>query len=690
TREYLRTAAREWRCLEAGDAEIPLTDVFVLLEAVGRRRPGPLERAPDLAEIPERVEHAGLTPGPEGPRPVGPEEVGAPVPLSVALREARHLVLLGEPGAGKTTTLQYIALWFAAQGAAADVTLHADLKVDEPCVPVRLDLRLLAEKLPASRAVLEEVLAGEVDRFLRKGPEVAQRLVREWRDSGRLFPLLDGLDEVPEGKREEVRKEITRFAASPDGSHCRVAVASRLAGYASLGGDFKEFILKPFQRPAEAWFFLSRWLAALKPEWREEAGERADRLLEEMGRTALRRITDNPLLLRMAAELYARKGEIARSRAELYRRWVEEEAWARALRRGAAEEEKKHALGRLEEVAWAMQNGLPLPELSRKEESLLRERMGLLARLGEERLVFAHRTFQEYFAARHLVRAWRANRPGAWAFLRPRLHLPEWREPLLLLAGELEGPEAADLVRRVLRTHRGLGEDARYERYLRRDFILALHLVGEAREFLQAIQTRLVARSRRLLGRRYVPSGLKRALIEALSALPADEALPDLLTALRDADVFVRLAAVMALGRIGDPHAVPGLLTALKDEEWTVRLAAAEALGRIGVPAVPDLLRVLRDADGNVRWAVAKALGRIGGPALSGLLGALRDADKWVRIAAAWALEKIGDPRAVSGFLEALRDADVDVRRAAAETLGRIGDPEAVPGLLEEERDEDG
>jgi hypothetical protein len=630
TLEYLRAAAGEWRSLETGGAPIPLTDVYVLLEVVKRPDPRPLEPRPDLAPLPERLEHAGPSPPPQAQRAGDGDE--APVPLSRALREARHLVLLGEPGAGKTTTLQYIALWFAVRAGAAQAvspydraqagsprhSLQTDLGIDEPCIPVRLDLRTLAGKLPATGAVLEEALAGEVDRFLRKGLETAQALVQAWRDSGRLLPLLDGLDEVPEGQREEVRSEVTRFARSPDGSRCRVVVTSRIAGYAFLGGDFKEFTLKPFQGE-EARGYLAHWLAALRPARRREEAEReADRLLEEMRRTALRRLTDNPLLLRMAAELYAEKGEIARSRAELYRRWVEEEAWERARKRGAQEREKGAALDRLEEFAWALQNGLEEPELSEEEQQLLRDRLGLLVRL-DSRLVFAHRTFQEYFAARRLARAWEENRPGAWAFLRPRLHLPDWREPLLILAGELEGPDAADLIRRVERAHRGLGESALYECYLRRDLLLALHLAGEARDLPAETRERLLARARRMWIRRGTTRDLKVALVRAAGALPSADALPALIGALEDENDWVRRAAAEALGGIGDRGAVPALIGALKDEKADVRQAAAGALGGIGDPrAVPALIGALKDEKADVRRAAVGALG--------GILGGIRPA----------------------------------------------------------------
>lgn len=136
-------------------------------------------------------------------------------------------------------------------------------------------------------------------------------------------------------------------------------------------------------------------------------------------------------------------------------------------------------------------------------------------------------------------------------------------------------------MRRVLRAHWGLGEGARYERYLRRDLILALRLAREAREIPSEVRRPLLDQARRALIRKGGPSARKVALISVLSTLPADDAIPALQEALRNEDADVRQAAAWALGEIGDPQAVPALQEALKDEDADVRRAAAEALGEI-------------------------------------------------------------------------------------------------------------
>ena len=71
-----------------------------------------------------------------------------------------------------------------------------------------------------------------------------------------------------------------------------------------------------------------------------------------------------------------------------------------------------------------------------------------------------------------------------WRFLRPRLHVPAWRETLLLLAGILSSQRSmlgGDLkpkqARRFIRCV--LWARSPWERSLRRDLVLAAHLLGE-------------------------------------------------------------------------------------------------------------------------------------------------------------------------------------------------------------------
>jgi HEAT repeat protein len=83
---------------------------------------------------------------------------------------------------------------------------------------------------------------------------------------------------------------------------------------------------------------------------------------------------------------------------------------------------------------------------------------------------------------------------------------------------------------------------------------------------------------------------------------------------LRSPDSNARRYAASALGGIGPEakEAVPALITTLKDQNVDVRRYAASVLGEIGPPAVPELIAALKDQDAEVRRHAASALEKNG------------------------------------------------------------------------------
>jgi HEAT repeat protein len=709
TERYLRAVADDWQYLtittRGDDRRLPLEGVFFMLQARPRPQPRPTDPPlPDIESTEQRLADAGdldprdmlRTADQENDRRSGAPKTAEPpppVPLDTVMQTDEHLAILGEPGAGKSTALQFIGLCYAR--VAAGQAVH-HLTVNRPAIPILLRLQVSASTIV--RSTLRTALCAEIQSRLQCQDEDANRLFDAWRQSPGLLVLLDGLDEVPADLRQSVREQIERSAHSRIG---RVILTSRPAGFLALGG-LQEYTLKPFaDADQEALPYLKGWLRVLKPEWpAQQVAEKAQSLIEQMqASAALRRLLNNPLLLRLSAQHFVATGAIARNRADLYRQWVEE-AWDRARQRGAAEQDKQQYLTALQALAWhmhtggdtsaaALQTALRNAGLAADDHTAadllhrLREQTGLLARLSEahtDRYLFSHMTLREYLVAMRLLNAWRRDARCTRRFLKLRLHLPAWREPLALLAGLLDEADAQRLLTWIMRAR------SPEERHLHRDLLLAAKLAVES-GYAQVMRGMLVPRLLRVLRSRRVGQSVRAAAARALGQIGAP-AVPGLLAALRDADWNARLAAAEALGEIGDAAAVPGLLAALRDASLYVREAAAKALGEIGAPAVPGLLAALRDADWNARLAAAEALGEIGAPAVPGLLAALRDESRQVRKAAAWELGKIGDAAAVPGLLAALGDADVDVREAAAWAL-RIGDAAAVPGLLAALRDAD-
>ncbi|MCP4544323.1 MAG: hypothetical protein GY832_45005 [Chloroflexi bacterium] len=720
---YLKAVAEECRWLETEGvdrARAALTDVFVMLEAVEspkRKERGDVPPPPEQAEEMGPKERATVPSGRRGAErekkaPPLPPPPPPPVPLSQALRAHNHLVILGEPGTGKTTMLQFVALCFAADGRA-----KTRLDLEEARVPVRVALR---EYDGVER--LDRFLIRWLDRAYASEP-----LVQDWLTEGRLAVLLDGLDQVPERRRTAVVEAIERFATTPEGRHCRIIVTSRIAGYRqgrSLGANFGQYTIRPFAGSGDAGPYAAGWLQVLTPMTAEAAEAEAKVLFDAMeGQSGLRRIMGNPLLLRLAVTVYVDTGELAHSRAELYRRHVEEVAWKRAEAREKPRWSYKQVEAALEAVAWALQTqaeqtAAALGEVVEEATGVadgrellghLRERQGLLAVYGYERgdlVAFRHLTFQEYFVARCLARAWFEDQEGDWCSLRPRLHHPAWREPLLLLGGMLDEVGATNLVRRVLQAH------SPYERELHRDLLLAAAIVGDGAPVPHDSASRVTDRLIRLYlnvrvkwrYRLIVPiGGWLFAIMSLWSLMPWHLSTlawwgiwfgprilgiiqllvwwewknPGLEQLKAPLSMFPRLQAVSTFPHRWSGRRFQGILGG-QIVNALVRLPISQQ-----AQARHTLIQSLRNPKRHVRSAVIWPLGEIGEPEdVKSLTRMLKDGFPDIRRRAVYALGKIGDPRAVEPLIQALWDTDWFVCLNAADALGEIGDPRAVEYLI--------
>lgn len=144
----------------------------------------------------------------------------------------------------------------------------------------------------------------------------------------------------------------------------------------------------------------------------------------------------------------------------------------------------------------------------------------------------------------------------------------------------------------------------------------------------------------------------------------------------------MKSACCSALGNIGDSFAVESLLTALNNSSENVRYSAANALGRIkDTRAVePHLIAMLSDPEIRVRSIAAVALGSIGDlRAITPLIGSLSDWHGNMRISAAYAIAQIGIP-AIEPLIDALSNPNENVRNSAVIALVHIGKP-AVDAL---------
>jgi hypothetical protein len=146
---------------------------------------------------------------------------------------------------------------------------------------------------------------------------------------------------------------------------------------------------------------------------------------------------------------------------------------------------------------------------------------------------------------------------------------------------------------------------------------------------------------------------------------------------------WIRLCAIGALENIGDVRVVaPLIMVALRDKDETVRLRAVVALDFIrDERAIEALILMLSDIEEDVRIRATSALVNFGESAVEPLIAVLGDKDQDVRFHAITALFKIRNVRAIELLISALQDRAGKVRNRAADALTYIGTPEALEAV---------
>lgn len=337
--------------------------------------------------------------------------------------ELRGLVLLGDPGTGKTTFLRQALL-----AALEDPTA---LGLSERTIPVFLPLRELGGERDLG-SFIQAQLPGRDPTF---EDDFGKRLVRR----GELFLLFDGLDEIAE---LEQREQVARWIESQLGNmrqSSHVLVSCRHAGYLvdiELNANFVELNLRHLDDEQMAQL-VHNWYASVEDDGLIPTGEalaRADALLEilqspQFGGAQMYEMARNPLLLTGICWVHLRHGQLGRARVELYEQCID--ALAKNWRRRCADEGKPFLLTReqqletlLRPAAAAMHEqrnrrasfadlrgpvaiALEHHELKGVEVDAFlrgaRDGAGLLSGIGEQQLEFIHLGFQEFLTAAQLV-----------------------------------------------------------------------------------------------------------------------------------------------------------------------------------------------------------------------------------------------------------------------------------------------
>jgi hypothetical protein len=145
-------------------------------------------------------------------------------------------------------------------------------------------------------------------------------------------------------------------------------------------------------------------------------------------------------------------------------------------------------------------------------------------------------------------------------------------------------------------------------------------------------------------------------IIEAIARIGDQSAVAPLIDIVQNEAAIISSVAAEALGKLGDVSAVKPLINCLSSSDKTLRWKAAIALGQLNDSmAVTPLIKALNDKNTNVRYYASEALGKLGDAhAVKALISLLSDTNRrqvmWsdrVCDAAAKALIEIGTPEAL-------------------------------------------
>jgi predicted NACHT family NTPase len=363
------------------------------------------------------------------------------IPGLEAVQRHDKLLILGKPGAGKTTFLKWLALQCNAG------RLHQNR------VPIFVTLKEFAEA--PGHPILINFIA---EQLTECRVENAQAAVEQILQAGRSLILLDGLDEVRAEDHDRVLHTIQQTSRQFDTN--QFVMTCRIAAKEYTFEQFTEVEVADFDREQIA-DFAQKWFQHRDPT---KAAEFPNALETH---SSLQELATNPLLLTLLCLIFEERAGFPTNRSELYeegvdvllKRWdgkrnITRDVVYKQLSLHRKEDllsqvaftafvrseyffKQRFVKEQIQEYIRNLPNANTDPEaLQLDSEAVLKSieaQHGLLVERARGIYSFSHLTFQEYFTARQFKEKFEGN------FANLVCHITEkrWREIFLLTVGML-------------------------------------------------------------------------------------------------------------------------------------------------------------------------------------------------------------------------------------------------------------
>lgn len=553
-------------------------------------------------------------------------------------------VILGEPGAGKTTILRYVAL------VLAEGDIERRLRLKGKKLPILVPLASYEAALRSDDSLTPNMYLAryyEQEHALKN----VSSLFEYYLSRGEAIVLFDGLDEVLTlENRVLIARRVKTFVDVATSQGNKIVITSRIVGYreAPLPGYLPHYTVLNFNQK-EIQQFVMRWCHAYEVWLANEASEevrhksliQSRQLIEAIhSNPGIENLATNPLLLTILALIHRQEKKLPHRRVELYEVYVRTliERWGRTRSLSGRtisplsldyyklvkilaplalwmQRERASGTARRVEVVRHIKlvmerMGYESAEAQDEAEQLLddlRRYSGLLVERGRDAYGFTHLTFQEYFAARAIA----MMRPNEQIkVVHDHLHDPRWREVILLTAGQignvdLREEEISELVSSILNANSWGNQHTHQDTFLAASCLaddVSLD-VSTTREIIDKLGQLLKGNIRLLaevaadyLGQCFSAPMRKRVISIIMSALLSEYSWSR-----------IEAAKVLAKIRSQDDEVINNLLLCLDDSDVNIREASVYALGEIGKPS-KQILDKLREVEQEIGFVATEAI----------------------------------------------------------------------------------
>lgn len=344
----------------------------------------------------------------------------------------RRIVVLGDPGGGKSTLCQRLCYDMAKNAALAyNFGDEYSISPHEQKVPFRIILRLFEKaRIADPQLDILSYLCRDLKAHVNADLSDINRALGYLLSTGRALIAFDGLDEILDtALRREYADLVVGFCNQFP--LCPTLVTSRLVGYdyARLPDDFEELILLKFDE-SEVAEYTSKFMQVVGQRSKDEASQASRKFVDQTKNNA-EDLRTNPLMLGLMCWLFLSRGDVPTNRPEIYRdcailmfeRWDPDRGIMAKIPSGfdrlqlfselASQIYPDPELRAGVEAAW-LEKALKVyfaeqfESLSRATEAakslvkFLTGRAWVMTDVGDGIFSFTHQTFLEYFFAKYL------------------------------------------------------------------------------------------------------------------------------------------------------------------------------------------------------------------------------------------------------------------------------------------------